>query len=243
MELFDSHNHIHLSGEKQAPSGMLPCACSSTCEADWELVQKYAREQSQIIPGFGVHPWKADSLSPGWEARLAAQIRTTKGSFVGEAGLDGYRATRPRGLSLEIQRKALIPQVDIARTENVPLVLHCVKAWEHLSRYLRDAKVSHFAIHRYKGSREQTAELLRMGGFLSIHSDSILHPATVESLAQVPLDRILVESDYDGPRPDSLPIPQDLAQVLSGLAKILSKDSEFLAHICAQNARTFYRIA
>jgi TatD DNase family protein len=197
---------------------------------------------SFLVPGFGIHPWKADTITPGWEDRLIAILKATQGSFVGETGLDGYRSTRPRGLSLEIQRKTFMPQLEIAAQLRKPIVLHCVKAWDFVIQYVKKTHVDHFAIHRFKGSPEQASEALRHGAYLSIHSDSLVHHQTVEAISRLPLNRILVESDWDGPRPDARPILEELAYVLKELARILGKSEEFLAQTTARNAREFYGI-
>ena len=264
MISFDAHNHLqcqqpasrHAIGpsnfhgafsplelaEEIAAEGM-ECASCATCEEDWSSLVKLGQKfPSIVIPGFGIHPWWSDTVRPGWEGRLETLLRSNPGAFVGEAGLDGYRASRPTGISLETQRLALEPQLSLARKLDRPAMLHCVKAWENLAEFLRHAGLRRFAIHRFKGSLEMAREIVDMGGHLCVHLDTLSHPPSAEAIQATSLERILVESDYDGPRPEALPVPQTIANTLTELATLLHLPVATVAAITRANALAFFRV-
>jgi len=252
MALFDAHNHVHLTAERgdgaeraldELHRHDIYSAVASTCENDWNtLTELQRRFPDRLQVGLGIHPWWANSTRPGWAERLESILLAHPNAFVGEAGLDGYRSLRPQGIALETQRQTLIPQLQLAQKHQRPVVLHCVKAWEQLSGYLKATKVERFALHRYKGTPTQAQELFQMGGYVSIHLDSIWNQETKQGIRKAPLQRILIETDYDGPRPESLPFVAELNLVLKELSGLLGKDPEYLAELTTANALEFYGI-
>lgn len=247
MESFDAHNHL-----QKGPSGPIcqdlalkktGAAVNSTCEKDWVEVEDLAAQYPHVVvPGFGIHPWWADSaLGETWSQRLESLLQKYPGAFIGEAGLDGYRANRPKGPGFSSQIKILIPQLTLASQMERPIVLHCVKAWDELRDQLLQAKVRHFAIHRFKGNPEMALEIVKMGGYLSIHLDTLYHYPSSSCVDSVPKTRILLETDYDGPRIDGKHIPDELQELYNRLALVWRLDPRDVMTLAYQNARNFYR--
>ena len=243
MKRFDAHNHLQLDDhpvDELISHGIVSAVCS-TVESDWNSVLALRTQHpNHIVAGLGIHPWWADHTENGWATRLEKKLIEHPYCFVGEAGFDGYRASRARGVVLETQRQVLLPQLHLAKKYSRPIMLHCVKAWEHLAPYLREERPAHFAIHRFKGTSAMVQEIMDMDGYLSIHLDSLFHAPTVEAIRNAPLHRLLLETDYDGPRVGSQPIANDLAQVADELAKLMGKNSEWIVQQCNENACKFY---
>jgi len=262
MFAFDAHNHLQaikpMVRQGLGPHGLVTAvdplalgktlvkhnlgwASNATNEDDWEPLE--AMHQSfhgHMAVGFGIHPWWADSAQPGWTARLETLLRAHPAAFIGEAGLDGYRATRPSGIALETQRQILAPQLSLAKELNRPIVLHCVKAWEHLSGYLRQHGVQRFLIHRFRGTPEMALEIQKLGGMISVHIDSLCHQHSMDAIRRIPLTNLLVETDYDGPRAEALPIPEDLENTLEGLARLIGVSSQTVREQSRENALRFF---
>lgn len=76
----------------------------------------------------GVHPWWADGQDTTERldvvARLASHPRVRA---IGETGLD-----RLRGPEMDVQQRVFETQAYIARINNKPLIIHCVRAWDTL---------------------------------------------------------------------------------------------------------------
>jgi len=245
MKRFDAHNHLQLQNglaENLLTEDFASAICS-TVESDWSSVLALAASHpSHIVAGLGLHPWWANQAQEGWAERLEQLLIQHPLAFIGEAGFDGYRASRARGVVLEDQRKVLLPQLHLAAKLSRPIVLHCVKAWEHLHAYLLEINPPHFAIHRFKGDALMAKEIFGLGGYISVHQDSLFHAPTMEALASAPLQRLLLETDFDGPRVGSLSIPVELEQVADGLAKLVNKSPEWISKQCYENAQLFYGI-
>src|SRR5690606_17966718 len=83
----------------------------------------------------GIHPWKAESVHPEEYTKLKELSMHPNCVAIGEAGLD-----KLIGSSFEIQRKTFIEQALLAEELKLPLIIHCVKAWNELREIKRKLK-------------------------------------------------------------------------------------------------------
>lgn len=134
----------------------------------------------------GIHPWDAagadaDSLC---EALGRAQA-------VGEIGLDYLHPDR------EAQRRLFEQQLELAETAGMPVVLHCVKAFEPMMTLLGRFRLRAVIFHGFIGSPQQAARAVAAGYYLSFGPRSLRSPRTVQALATVPSERLFLETDDD----------------------------------------------
>lgn len=133
----------------------------------------------------GIHPWDAAQDDIGaLEARLG-QVQA-----LGETGLD-----RLRGPEMACQLRMLRVQLELARKHRLPVVLHCVKAFEPLMRELAAVPLRAVIFHGFIGSRQQAAEALKKGYYLSYGIRSFASPRSVEALRATPAERLFLETD------------------------------------------------
>ena len=133
----------------------------------------------------GIHPWEAGEFDA---AALEAQLGRVQA--LGETGLD-----RVRGPEAELQLRAFRAQLELARKHRLPVVLHCVKAFEPLMRELAAVPLRAVIFHGFIGSRQQAAEALKRGYCLSYGVRSFASPRSVEALCATPADRLFLETD------------------------------------------------
>ena len=138
----------------------------------------------------GVHPWDADM-------RLVATLgeRLSYAQAVGETGLDFVH-----GPSREVQTEALRAQLRLARERELPVVLHCVRAFEPLMRELAACEPRAVIFHGFIGSPEQARQALAKGYFLSFGERAFASPKTLAALRETPLSQLFLETD-DSPVP------------------------------------------
>ena len=132
----------------------------------------------------GIHPWDAagadaDSLC---EALGRAQA-------VGEIGLDYLHPDR------EAQRRLFEQQLELAETAGMPVVLHCVKAFEPMMTLLGRFRLRAVIFHGFIGSPEQARQALERGYCLSFGERTFASPRTVEALKGTPLSQLFLETD------------------------------------------------
>lgn len=130
----------------------------------------------------GRHPWKADSDEEIFISKEAEAI--------GEIGLD-YACSVNR----EKQERVFRQQLEEAQRRNIPVVLHCVKAFEPVMKILANYTLRAVIFHGFIGSAEQAQRALGKGYYLSFGDRCAKSPKTIKALQVTPLDRIFVETD------------------------------------------------
>ncbi|MCE3297366.1 MAG: hypothetical protein K0R65_3080 [Crocinitomicaceae bacterium] len=133
----------------------------------------------------GIHPWKADK----W-IDFEDLISDKRCLAIGETGLDKLSET-----PFEQQQDIFRRQVDLSEKYELPLILHCVKAWNEVRKIKTEMQPKQTWI--YHGFRKTALleEVLREGLMIGI-GPAIFHDEKLqEALKQIPAERILLETD------------------------------------------------
>lgn len=138
----------------------------------------------------GIHPWHADMQEVATLGERLSDVQA-----VGETGLDFVH-----GPAREVQFGALRAQLRIARERGLPVVLHCVRAFEPLMRELAACEPRAVIFHGFIGSPEQARQALAKGYFLSFGERAFASPKTLAALRETPLSQLFLETD-DSPVP------------------------------------------
>ncbi len=143
----------------------------------------------------GIHPWDAERAGGEALAALERALRDQSVQAVGEIGLD-FAAAVDRAA----QRSLFRAQLELALRAGLPVVLHCVRAFEETMRLLRAAEPRAVIFHGFIGSPEQARRAAERGYCLSFGERTFASPRTVEALKSTPLDLLFLETD-DSPLP------------------------------------------
>jgi TatD DNase family protein len=142
---------------------------------------------------FGVHPHEARLYDSSMEDRLKALLKHANVVALGECGLDFYYNHSPQDVQVSVFRK----QLALAKAENLPVVIHCRDAYPQLAAILAEQDPPRGMIHCFTGTREEMKPLLDLGFFVSFSGIVTFRKSTElqECAKNVPLDRILIETD------------------------------------------------
>ena len=182
--------------QRSLDAGVTGWVISGADPHHWARVVQVA-QVCGAFPVLGLHPWWTD-LEPTALDRSIAELTerlTASVHGVGEIGLDRIRATTDR--QWQRQQRALQVQLELAGRLDLPVILHCVRAWHTLRDHI-DAcglPMAGGMIHGWLGSREQAREALDRGLHLSLGPSALRSPKTLAALREVPLDRLLLESE------------------------------------------------
>ena len=138
----------------------------------------------------GIHPWNADKEDVSTIVPSLGEVQA-----VGETGLDFVL-----GADRAVQLAAFRAQLALAHERQMPVVLHCVRAFEPLMRELAAYTLPGVIFHGFIGSPRQGQRALDAGCFFSFGLRSFRSPRTVAALRATPEDRLFCETD-DGPEP------------------------------------------
>ena len=180
-----------------------------SCEEVLELAAAYP---GRIFPAVGVHPTR--SISEKWADRkkLAALARSAGVVAIGETGLD-YHYKREEQHRLT-QHLWFLYQLNLAWKLKLPVILHVRDAHEDALRILRlhPARKLGGVIHCFYGSWEIAEQYLKLGYHIGIGGSVLQLEERAknlwEAIPQIPLNRILIETDA----PFILPYCKDVIQ-------------------------------
>ena len=208
-----------------------------------ELAEKY----DYIYAAVGVHPSEISELNEERFAWLRELTKLEKVVAVGEIGLDYYWDKEPE--VQELQRYWFKRQMDLAREEGLPIVVHSRDAAEDTLRVMKEAHAEEIpgAIHCYSYSPEMAVEFVKMGYYIGVGGVVTFKNAKKlkETVEKIPLERILLETDcpymapepHRGKRNDSTYIPY----IVEKIAELKQVTPEEVEQITWQNAMNFYR--
>lgn len=212
VRLYDAHNHLQderFGGQQPAlvqacvQEGLVRMVVNGSCESDWPAVLALARAYPQVLPSFGYHPWYVHQRSPDWQ-RAWVSFLDQGPAAVGEIGLDRWKP----GLAYADQEEVFVAQLRLAAERNLPVSIHCLRAWGRLWQLLRDhpRPARGFLLHSYGGSAEMVEPLARLGAYFGLPG-YFAHARKERQryvFKQVPPDRLLIETDApDQPLPSA----------------------------------------
>lgn len=188
----------------------------------------------------GFHPHDAGKAAPGYLDRLRELAADPLVVAIGEIGLDYHYDFSPR----ETQREVFRAQLRLAAELGRPVIVHDREAHADTLAILREEAAGRCVgvMHCYSGSAESAPEYLEMGFYLSIGGPVTFGNArrVVEVVEQVPLDRLLLETDCPYlapvPRRGERNEPANVALVAARVAKIKQVPVDEVARATTANA-------
>jgi TatD DNase family protein len=211
--LFDSHAHIDAKRfdedrdeviQRAKANGvhfiMNPGVDLESSKKAIELAEKY----EGIYAAVGYHPHEAKLMDDTMLELLKSLAKHEKVRAIGEIGLDHHYDHSPR----KVQKEWFIKQVRLAKSLNLPVIIHDREANADTLKILKNEKAfeSGVLMHCYSGSKEMAEQYIALGAYISLAGPVTFKNAkTPKAVAEfVPLDRILIETDspYLTPEPN-----------------------------------------
>ena len=209
--LVDSHCHLNFpelqSNMDQIRASMHDnqvghALCISVTLKDFPQVLTLAETYPNFFASVGVHPDYEDE-PPFTVDDLVNLANHPKVIAIGETGLDYFRLTG----DLEWQRERFRTHIRAAIKSQKPLVIHTRSAAEDTLRIMREenAQLVGGVLHCFTESLDVALEAIDLGFYISFSGIVTFKNAVMlkEVASQLPLDRILVETDS----PYLAPIP------------------------------------
>ena len=151
-----------------------------------------APDSFRVVPGglysAGIHPWwTTTDLRQLWEGFLS-WLDHPQVVAVGECGLD-----KLQGADMGLQEQVFIRQLAMAEERQLPVTVHCVKAYDRLLALKKSLHPSvQWTVHGFRGKPELARQLLSAGLDLSFG-----RRRNAESWALTPVNRRHEETDDD----------------------------------------------
>jgi len=215
--------------------------------AAWHGILSLSRENHpplpRIFPAFGLHPMHADLLDQPLlrELERLAPCATA----IGEIGLD-YALPAPERT---VQRRAFVAQLDVARRHDLPVLIHCRRAFGDLLEILRgEGGTVRGVMHAFSGSVESAETCVRLGLAISV-CGTITYANAVKPLAvaaAIPLEHLLLETDAPDMPPEphrgAVNLPEYLALTARKLAEVKGVTVDEVAAATTANATRLFNL-
>ena len=205
MRLIDSHCHLNYPGLVERQDEVLFSARArgvggflniATRQKEWGEILATAERHDDVWASVGVHPHEADAHPDLGATALVEGSQHAKVIAIGECGLDYFydNSARPA------QRERFEAHIEAARTTGLPLIVHTRDAEEDTAEILgaavRQGGVTG-VLHCFTGSLDLARKALDLGFLISLSGIVTFKNARdlQDTAKQVPLDRLLVETD------------------------------------------------
>jgi len=253
MRLIDSHCHLNYPGLVERQAEVLDAARArgvggflniATRQKEWGDILATAERHADVWASVGVHPHEADAHPDlGADALVKGSVHS-KVVAIGECGLDYYYDKSDRAS----QRERFGAHIEAARSTGLPLIVHTRDAEEDTAAILgaavRQGGVTG-VLHCFTGSADLARKALDLGFFISLSGIVTFKNARdlQDTARQVPLDRLLVETDS----PFLAPVPHRgkpcepafVADTAAFVADLRGEEPEALADATTAN---FFRL-
>lgn len=211
--IFDTHAHyddeqfdkdreeVFKDLKKNGVIGILNCASSYKSV---NKVNNITKENDFIYGALGIHPENADEYNEKVRLEIESLIRSNdKIIAVGEIGLDYYWDENP---PREVQKKVFREHMKLAEELKLPVVIHDRDAHGDTLEIMKEFPKVKGIVHCFSGSPEFALECIRLGYYIGVTGVVTFKNSKniKEVVRQVPLDKLLVETDcpYMAPEPN-----------------------------------------
>ncbi len=212
----DSHCHLasHRFPEDELPelieraqaAGVSRMVTLATDEEDIPGNVAIAERYPQVFACVGIHPCDVHHTRDDFEEAVRPHLDNARVVAVGETGLDYYHPA-PEGWSEEDyharQRDFLRRHFELAQAAGLNVVIHtrdrtgCASFDDALAIYQEYSSKVQAVFHCFPGPFELAERILAAGGLVSFTGVATFKNAALclESARQVPVDRMMVETD------------------------------------------------
>jgi TatD DNase family protein len=252
--LVDSHCHLDYFTPEELPlvlerahaAGVGEMVTIGTSMAQSANLPPMTEAHPHLWCTIGVHPHHAAEAPIPDPSALAEMTRHPKVIGIGESGLDYFYDRSPR----DVQAKNFRANIRGAQLAGLPLAIHARDADDDIATILREEAdrggAFAFLLHCFSSTRGLAEAALAMGGFISF-SGILTFPRSAELrgiAADVPLDRLLVETDapYLAPVPfrGKRNEPGHVTHTAKVLAELRGMTPEVLADLTTANFRRLF---
>ena len=251
MMIFDSHAHYddaQFDTDREALLASLPLkGVKKIVNIGCDLPSSrrsiaLAKQYDNIYAAVGFHPENLSDVSEEALEEIRLLSRHPKVCAIGEIGLDYYYDE----FAPEVQRHWFQKQLQLAWEEQKPIIVHSREAAQDTFDLIAQSKVRHGVIHCFSSSAQMAKEYVKMGFYIGIGGVITYKNAKklVEVVQEIPLERILIETDC----PYLAPVPNrgkrndssNLVYVVEKIAQIKGVSPEEVASKTFQNAENMY---
>lgn len=248
--LIDSHCHLYFDSlyadlqdvlERAQELGVEQFICVGIDLESSRQAIAIADQYTDVFATVGIHPHESRNVPDDFIHQLEELLEHPKVIAVGETGLDYYRnLSEP-----VIQRSVFRSQLDLAYSNDAPVVFHNRSADLEVIAVLKDAGMYKGVAHCFSSDLKTAKAFLKMGLKISFAGNLTYKNSHLPAVAKkIPLNRILVETDspflspvpFRGKRNE----PWRVRYIVEKLAEIHGIDVDTMTKITRSNTEDLF---
>ena len=255
MILTDTHTHLYSEQfaddrdaviqaaiDQNVQQFFLPAIDSTYAEAMYQLEKKYPKHIHLMM---GLHPTHVKEDVEKELTFVKTQFKKRTFAAVGEIGMDLYWDKT----FIEEQKHAFKVQIQLAKEQQVPIVIHCRDAFDEIFDILEqehDAGLRGI-FHCFTGTKFQAEQAIKYNMKLGIGGVVTFKNGKIDRfLNEIPLEHIVLETDapylaptpYRGKRNES----KYLLNIAHKVAEIYEMPVSEIAKITTANAKQIFSV-
>ena len=243
-ELYDRLEEVLESAKKVGVDKFLVVGWNK--ESSFKAVE-IAHRYEGIYAAIGFHPTDIDDVSEEEYQETMSLVDDPKVVAIGEIGLDYHWVKDP--VQREKQKEWFIKQINFANEHKKPISIHNREAFEDCLKILKEHKPLFSGVmHCYSGSVELLKDVLELGLYIGLDGPLTFTNAKTpkEVCEEVPLDRLLVETDspYLSPHPlrGTVNEPKNIALVIDEITRIKGLSKKHILDVIYQNSCKLFNV-
>ena len=224
--------------------------CSRLSDID-KLLEIYNRYSKDMFFTIGVHPHHANEMNEEYLEKLKEIINNNNPHAIGETGLDFFRNLS----TYEEQIFAFEEQIKIAIATNKPLFLHQRDSHHDFIKILRkySSDIKKAVVHCFTGTQKQLDDYLELDCYIGVTGwicDAKRNVELRETIKNIPLERLMIETDCPYLIPKNLPEkpknnrnePNNLNHIVAEISALINIDEDVLRDETFKNTLDFFTI-
>ena len=254
-QFFDAHCHLDLVARPNAVAheaatmglGLFDCGVDPR---DFAGARERSGNNSHVIAGVGLHPWWiADGRCGTAEVNLLCELASRE-RFIGEVGLDfSSRFAGTEGIQMQAFERLCqtLSQHSIPRRV---LSIHAVRSAKAVLDILESNGVFNDSpnsptviFHWFSGTSDELARARNAGCYFSINERMLATKRGREYARQIPLDRLLLETDApteENEDTTAQSLVESLTSVSKSIATLKNCDARRIESVVLANSRSIF---
>ena len=250
MNLIDTHCHIYYDKyhdideviDRALENNVSKMICVGVDIESSNKSIELAEKHDMIYATAGYHPHESKETIPNYLNELESLLQHEKVVALGEIGLDFFYNHSDK----ETQIKIFEEQLELAKSLNMPCVIHNRESDKELIHSIKKTKNNNAVIHCFASNDRFANELINLNLHLSFTGLITFVDELKKVVENIPIDKIMVETDS----PYLTPIPHRgkrnepymVKYVAEEIAKIKNISLEDVANQTTKTANTFFGI-
>lgn len=249
-QLIDTHAHLQnarYDNDLESIISRIQQANMKVIVIGWDLESSrraivLASKYEFIYATVGLSHYSASDINDDLLNKISQLAQKRRVVAIGETGLDYYRMAAP----IPSQKRLFREQIQLANKLQLPVVVHDRDAHEDIVNTLKEEEAHAGVIHCFSGDKKMLEKILDIGFYVSISGIITFSKPLAQLIKQIPLDRLLVETDspYLAPVPKrgKRNEPSYLKYIVQKISEILDLTYEEVVQINETNANNLFKL-